>query len=92
MASGDGFLALPDFIKTTEEYKKPDDENDLVMAFRVFDPENKGFVEAKEMKKALLRLKDITKEEIEDVLEAANIKDDRHIYFDGAFITKIMLT
>lgn len=53
------------------------------MAFRVFDPENKGFVEAKEMKKALLRLKDIAKEEIEDVLEATNLEDHRHIYFEG---------
>ena len=53
------------------------------MAFRVFDPENKGFVEAKEMKKALLRLKDIAKEDIAGVLEAANLEDHRHIYFEG---------
>ena len=82
-SSGDGFIDFSDFIKTTEEYKKPDDENDILMAFRVFDPENKGFVEAKELRKALLWLKDITKEEIEDVLESANLKDDRHIYFEG---------
>lgn len=55
------------------------------MAFRVFDPENKSFVEAKEMKKALLRLKGIAKEEIEGVLEAANLEDHRHIYFEGQF-------
>ncbi|KAL9950899.1 hypothetical protein ACROYT_G043470 [Oculina patagonica] len=80
---GDGFLVFSDFIKTTEEYKKPDTENDLIMAFRVFDPDNKGFVEAKELKKAFLRLKDIAKEKIEDVLEAVNLVDDRrHIYFD----------
>ena len=44
------------------------------MAFRVLDPKNKGFVEAKEMKKALLRLKDISEEEIEGVLEVANLE------------------
>ena len=53
------------------------------MAFRAFDPENKGFVEAKEMKKAFMRIKDIAKEEIAGVLEAANIEDHRHIYFEG---------
>ena len=35
------------------------------------------------MKKVLLRLKDIPKQEIEDVLEAANLQEPRHIYFDG---------
>lgn len=82
-SSGDGFLVFSDFVKTLEDYKKPDDKIDLIMAFRVFDPENKGFVEAKEMKKALLRLKGIAKEEIEGVLEAANLEDHRHIYFEG---------
>lgn len=80
---GDGYLVFSDFVKTLEDYKRPDDQNDLIMAFRVFDPENKGFVEAKEMKKAMLRLKDIAKEEIEVVLEAANLEDHRHIYFEG---------
>ncbi|KAJ7357784.1 hypothetical protein OS493_023261 [Desmophyllum pertusum] len=79
---GDGFIIFSDFIKTMEEYKKCDDTDDLVMAFSVFDPENKGFVEAKELKKTLLRLKGIAKEEIEDVLEAANLEDDRRIYFE----------
>ena len=80
---GDGYLVFSDFVKTLEDYKRPDDQNDLIMAFRVFDPENKGFVEAKEMKKAMLRLKDIAKEELEVVLEAANLEDHRHIYFEG---------
>ena len=81
--SGDGFLVFSDFVKTLEDYKKTDDQTDLIMAFRAFDPENKGFVEAKEMKKAFMRIKDIAKEEIAGVLEAANIKDHRHIYFEG---------
>lgn len=81
--SGDGFIVFSDFVKTLEDYKRPDDQNDLIIAFRVFDPENKGFVEAKELKKALLRLKGIAEEEIEDVLEAANLEDHRHIYFEG---------
>ena len=83
LSSGDGFLVLSDFIKTVEEYKKPDNKHDLIMAFRVFDPESKGYVKAKEIKKAMLRLKGIPKQEIEDVLEAANLQEDRHIYFEG---------
>lgn len=53
------------------------------MAFRVFDPENKGYVEVKEMKRAFMRLKDIPKEVIENIFEEANLQDNRHIYFDG---------
>lgn len=68
-----------------EEFKKPEDEEDLIMSFRVFDPENKGYIEANEMRKALLRLKGIPKQEIDDVLEAANLQENRHIYFDGKF-------
>ena len=83
LSSGDGFLGLSEFIKTMEEFKKPSDKDDLIMAFRVFDCENKGYIEAKEIRKALLRLKDIPMEEIEEVLEAANLQENRHIYFDG---------
>lgn len=85
LSSGDGFLGLSNFIKTVEEFKKPEDEEDLIMSFRVFDPENKGYIEANEMRKALLRLKGIPKQEIDDVLEAANLQENRHIYFDGKF-------
>lgn len=66
-----------------EDYKKPDDKDDLIMAFRVFDSANKGYVEAKEIRKALLRLKDIPMEEIDEVLKAANLQENRHIHFDG---------
>ncbi|XP_068676925.1 calmodulin-like isoform X1 [Montipora foliosa] len=79
---GDGFLEFPDFIKTVEEYKKPGDKADLIMLFRVFDPENKGYVEAEEIRDALHRLKDLSKEEIEDLLEDADLKQNRHVYFD----------
>ena len=81
--TGNTSLKLADFIKTTEELKKPSDKSDLIMAFRVFDPENKGYVEVKEMKRAFMRLKDIPKEEIENIFEEANLQDNRHIYFDG---------
>ena len=66
-----------------EEYKKPDDKADLVMAFKVFDSDNKGFIETKELKKAFMRLKGVTKEEIDELLEAANLEEDRRIYFEG---------
>ena len=66
-----------------EEYKKPEDKADLVMAFKVFDSENKGFIETNELKKAFTRLKGVTKEEIEELLEAAYLEEDRRIYFEG---------
>lgn len=80
---GDGFLRFSDFITTVEEYKKPGDKDDLIMAFRVFDPRNKGYAEAQEIRKVFHGLKDIATEEIEGLLESANLQENRHIYFDG---------
>lgn len=79
---GDGFLRFSDFITTVEEYKKPGDKDDLIMAFRVFDPENKGYAEAQEIRNVFHGLKDIATEEIEGLLESANLQENRHIYFD----------
>ena len=73
-------MTFSDFIKTMEEYKKPDDKVDLVMAFKVFDCNNKGYFETKELRRALMRLKGITREEL---LATANLEKDRHIYFEG---------
>ena len=73
-------MTFSDFIKTMEEYKKPDDKVDLVMAFKVFDCNNKGYIETKELRRALMRLKGITREEL---LATANLEKDRHIYFEG---------
>ena len=39
------------FIKIVEEYKKPGDKEDLIMSFRAFDTENKGYAEAEEIRK-----------------------------------------
>ena len=66
-----------------EEYKKPDGKVDLMMAFKVFDHDDKGYIETKEIKKAFMRLKGITKEELEELLETADLENHRHIYFDG---------
>lgn len=73
-------MTFSDFIKTMEEYKKPDDKVDLMMAFKVFDCNNKGYIETKELRRALMRLKGITREEL---LATANLEKDRHIYFEG---------
>lgn len=63
-----------DFIKIVEEYKKLGDKVDLIMVFRVFDFENKGYVEVEEIRDVLYRLKDFFKEEIEDLLEDVDFK------------------
>ena len=68
---------------TMEEYKKPDDKVDLMMAFKVFDCNNKGYIETKELRRAFMRLKGITKQELEELLATANLEKDRHVYFEG---------
>ena len=80
---GDGYMTFSDFIKTMEEYKKPDDKVDLMMAFKVFDCNNKGYIETKELGRASMRLKGITREELEELLATANLEKDRNIYFEG---------
>ena len=80
---GDGYMTFSDFIKTMEEYKKPDDKVDLMMAFKVFDCNNKGYIETKELERASMRLKGITREELEELLATANLEKDRNIYFEG---------
>ncbi|XP_066015945.1 calmodulin [Pocillopora verrucosa] len=79
---GDGYMTFSDFIKTMEEYKKPDDKVDLMMAFKVFDCNNKGYIETKELRRAFMRLKGITKQELEELLATANLEKDRHVYFE----------
>ena len=76
-------MTFSDFIKTMEEYKKPDDKVDLMMAFKVFDCNNKGYIETKELRRAFMRLKGITREELEELLATANLEKDRHIYSEG---------
>ena len=44
---------------TMEEYKKPDDKVDLMMAFKVFDCNNKGYIDTKELRRAFMRLKEL---------------------------------
>ena len=76
-------MTFSDFIKTMEEYKEPDDKVDLMMAFEVFDCNNKGYIETKELGRASMRLKGITREELEELLATANLEKDRNIYFEG---------
>ena len=76
-------MTFSDFIKTMEEYKKPDDKVDLMMAFKVFDCNDKGYIETKELRRAFMRLKGITKQELEELLATANLEKDRHVYFEG---------
>ena len=44
------------------------------MAFKVFDCNNKGYIETKELRRAFMRLKGITREELEELLATANLE------------------
>mgnify|MGYP001795588540 CR=1 FL=1 len=68
-----------------EKEKKPEVESDLQNAWRVFDADNKGFIESRELRHIILKHMDekIPKEEIQELLFDAHLTQDRRISFDG---------
>ena len=65
--------------KTSEEK-----EDDIVQAFRVFDSDNKGFIESADLRELLENMDwNVSAEELKDLLTSANLNQDRRIGFEG---------
>ena len=59
-----------------------EDEN-LFTIFRVFDPENNGYIEGQHIKRCLRKLDDVPSEEIDEIIQNAKITDDRKFPLEG---------
>uniref|UniRef100_A0A7S3DE38 EF-hand domain-containing protein n=1 Tax=Palpitomonas bilix TaxID=652834 RepID=A0A7S3DE38_9EUKA len=60
-----------------------DTEETIYKAFKALDPENKGYIEADELRKALTSKGEMfSTEEINDLLTAATDMETGHIYYD----------
>ena len=82
---GNGVIDFPEFVKLMEIQKKPDErEADMMLAFRIFDADNKGYIESAELRYILLNMdKRIPQEEIKELMEIADLERDRKISYQG---------
>ena len=80
-----GELDFNEFIELMELQKKPEDvEDDIVDAFRVFDPDNNGFAEADELRDVMNHTEvKVNQADMEGLLQFYGLGENRKIRFDG---------
>jgi len=68
-----------------ELQKTPEDtEDDIVQAFRVFDSDNKGYIESAELRELLENMDwKVSADELKDLITSANLHQDRRIGMEG---------
>ena len=71
-----------------EDQKKPDErEADTMLAFRIFDADNKGYIESAELRYILLNMdKRIPTEELTELIGIADLERDRKISYQGELL------
>ena len=71
-----------------EDQKKPDErEADTMLAFRIFDADNKGYVDSAELRYILLNMdKRIPTEELNELIVIADLERDRKISYQGELL------
>lgn len=86
-----GKIDLNEFVELFgDEVAEPDNEEDFIEAFNVFDPDGTGKVNAKELRTMLLSLGEkLSEEETDSILKQVNQDSDGNI--DYQEFVKIML-
>ena len=86
--SGNGVIDFPEFVKLMEDQKKPDErEADTMLAFRIFDVDNKGYIDSAELRYILLNMdKRIPTEELNELIVIADLERDRKISYQGELL------
>ena len=71
-----------------EDQKKPDErEADTMLAFRIFDADNKGYIDSAELRYILLNMdKRIPTEELNELIVIADLERDRKISYQGELL------
>ena len=69
-----------------EEQKAPEEEADLQMAFHVFDTETNGYVNSRELRRCLVMLAGKGDQEIAELVQNYDLREDREISFEGSCI------
>lgn len=83
--SGDGMLNFEEYIQLMEQQKTPEEiEDNIVQAFRVFDSDNKGYVESADLRELLENMDwKISDDEVKDLINRTNLREDRRIRLEG---------
>ena len=91
---GNGVIDFPEFVKLMEDQKKPDErEADMMLAFRVFDADNKGYIESAELRYILLNMdKRIPREELSEMIASAKLDEDKKITYQGKLKECVVLS
>ncbi|KAK2555050.1 Calmodulin [Acropora cervicornis] len=82
---GNGVIDFPEFVKLMEDQKKPDErEADMMLAFRIFDADNKGYIESAELRYIILNMDNkIPQDELDELIAIADLGRDRKITYQG---------
>ncbi|KAJ7357785.1 hypothetical protein OS493_023262 [Desmophyllum pertusum] len=78
----DGRLNFEEYIQLMEQQKKPDDTLDgIIQAFRVFDADNKGYIESAELRELLESMDwgKVNADDVKDLIKSNNLHQDRRI-------------
>ena len=86
-------IDFPEFVKLMEDQKKPDErEADMMLAFRVFDADNKGYIESAELRYIILNMdKRIPRDELDELIAIADLERDRKISYQGRELNNLII-
>lgn len=78
---GDGMLNLEEYIQLMEEQKTPEEKEDsIIQAFRVFDSDNKGYIESADLRDLLENMDwKVSADEVKELINFTNLNQDRRI-------------
>lgn len=80
---GDGTINFEEFVNIIEEQNSIHEDENLFTIFGVFDPEDNGYIGGATIIRSLQSLTDVPAEEIQEILQKAQITDDRKIGMEG---------
>jgi len=83
-ADGNGKIDFPEFVQLMEKMMKPtDEENAALDAFRVFDPEGRGYIPSTILREILQKsLDQVPQSEVFDLLDHSGLQEDKLISFE----------
>eukprot|EP00794_Sanderia_malayensis_P015262 gene15262-16837_t len=85
--SGDGTVSFNEFIQLIREgLKLEEKEGEVVEAFRVFDREGNGFINAAEIRRVMTNLGEkLNDEEVDEMIKEADLDGDGQVNYEGGW-------
>lgn len=72
-------------MKRMKNKKKQDEkENDMMLAFRLFDANQKGYIESADLRYIILNMDNrIPRDELNELITSAKLDQDRRVTYEG---------